>query len=125
MTRRQRLTPSERAAIYEQQDGKCSCGCGQPLAGRRLEEDHTQPYWLTKVAKPDALIIYECHLIKSRYDGRRADKDKRMRRVFNSQWHGTNTHKGKLKSRAGGWPKRKMAHPTLKRKFDGTVARRQ
>ena len=46
MTKRRRLTKAEFKEVWERQDGLCSCGCGEPLEGNDLEEEHTIPLWL-------------------------------------------------------------------------------
>ena len=124
MSGRQRLTPLERSAIYERQGGKCIC-CGDPLTDGLVEEEHTIALCLGGDPKPDALMLKRCHRPKTRADLARLAKLRRLAGKTRCQWHGTHRGKGELKSRAGGWPKRPMSDLRFRRKFDGSVVRRQ
>lgn len=118
MTPRQHLTPKERAALYEAQNGLCSCGCGDPLKGGLYHEEHTIALCLNGQSKPDALMLLDCHKRKTKRDVSRLAKLRRLCGLTKSQWHKTHPGKGKLKGRG-------FADSLFRRKFDGSVVRRQ
>jgi hypothetical protein len=55
--KRARLTKAARAAMWQAQDGKCGCGCGESMEGHDLIEEHTHAFGLGGTSKPDALWI--------------------------------------------------------------------
>lgn len=67
MTARRRLSQTQKAEIIARQDGLCSCGCGTPLAGGKVEFDHTKPLWAGGEDHPDNItaMLAACHLKKS------------------------------------------------------------
>lgn len=75
------LTPAEKTALVEKQNGLCSW-CDQPLGlGGPTEFDHTIPVALGNDKKPDCAMHAACHLIKTaRFDAKRIAKAKRQQR---------------------------------------------
>lgn len=96
---RQRLTLAERKAVEKAQLGLCACGCSDPLDSGPIEEEHSIPIWLDGDPKPDALMLVECHKIKTAREAGRRAKVKRITGQTRSQWTGTNRHKGRLGER--------------------------
>ena len=73
MTRRGYLTKTEWAAMLERQGGKCACGCGRTPDDGRFEADHSTPNtW--EAGKPDQLLFWRCHRIKTKSDMREIEK---------------------------------------------------
>ena len=101
MTRRQRLTPRERKAMYRAQDGKCACGeCGGlSLDSGPVHEEHSWAICLGGPAKPDRLVLAICHKAKTADDKRRKAKLDRFTGKTRSQWTKTNRHRGRLGER--------------------------
>jgi len=75
--KRASLTPKERAAMLQAQNGLCGCCCGRELGARFIAE-HGLPVALGNLSKPDHLRREDCASEKTREDVRQIAKAKRQ-----------------------------------------------
>ena len=98
--------------MIEAQDGKCGCGCGQPVTMENGHGEHGLPVGLGNTGKPDSVWRADCHVGKSNTDRammKKADDQRRYHETGRSR----KDKARKIRSRSfTGW-----------RLFDGTVKR--
>jgi hypothetical protein len=82
VTPRRKLTPAQRAELWRRQEGKCGCGCGEPLTGdTRIDQDeHENCRW---VSGDDSLanrrlMLKHHHAVKTKTDRKIIAKVKRQ-----------------------------------------------
>ncbi len=98
MTRRGYLTKTEWAAMLERQGGKCACGCGRTPDDGRFEADHSTPNtW--EAGKPDQLLFWRCHRIKTKSDMREIARTNRLNGKTLSQYEKRKRFGPAMKSR--------------------------
>jgi hypothetical protein len=98
MTRRGYLTKTEWAAMLERQGGKCACGCGRTPDDGRFEADHSTPNtW--EAGKPDQLLHWRCHRIKTKSDMREIARTNRLNGKSLSQYEKRKRFGPAMKSR--------------------------
>jgi len=116
MTKRRRLTPSQRAAIIERQGGLCALS-GEPLEGRKVEYDHERPLSMGGEDTLDNLraVTAEAHLAKTCGDLARLAKAKRCERFM---------AEGRHRKRRGRPLQSRGFDKSLRKRMDGTVERR-
>ena len=78
MTHRQCLNKFEFAVIFHRLDGKCGCGCGEPLVEGEIDAEHSIPVALNGKAKPDSLWRRQCHKAKTKGDVKNIAKVNRI-----------------------------------------------
>lgn len=83
--RRGYLTQRQWADMLERQGGVCACGCGATPADGRFEADHSTPNALVS-GKPDQLLFWRCHRIKTKRDVREIARAKRLSGEHLSQY---------------------------------------
>ncbi|NIA67794.1 hypothetical protein HBA54_04250 [Pelagibius litoralis] len=65
MTKRASLTPKQREAMYEAQDGFCGCGCKRAIYPDWCVAEHEWPVALGNTGKPDGLWHPHCASVKT------------------------------------------------------------
>ncbi len=76
-SRREYLNRSQWDAKLAEQGGKCACGCGMTPADGRFEADHSNPSALAG-GKPDQLLFWKCHRLKTKRDVKDIARAKRL-----------------------------------------------
>lgn len=82
MIKRRKFPPSVYAEIIERQEGKCACGCGEPLGTdvSQIHFDHWIPLWNDGPDTPENLRALKVrhHLAKTRKEAKARAKVKRI-----------------------------------------------
>jgi 5-methylcytosine-specific restriction endonuclease McrA len=109
---RRALTPREKSAMVERQNGLCTL-CGEPFGTERVEFEHVIPVALGNDQKPTEAVHRSCHRMKTRVDRKRIAKAFRLHKTFVL---GEKKHKRKIESRGfdRAW-RRKMNGQTVPR----------
>lgn len=97
---RKYCTPKEKREIARDQNLKCACGCGEPIAEERdgviiilkgTEWDHSTVNKF-KPGKPDQALTKACHAKKTAKDKGKIAKVNRILGVTQSQWADNRKH---------------------------------
>lgn len=83
--RRGYLTGREWNALLDAQGGMCACGCEATPADGRFEADHSHPNAFAP-GKPDQLLFWKCHRLKTKRDVRDIARAKRLSGETPSQY---------------------------------------
>ena len=98
MSRRGYLTKTEWSAMLARQGGACACGCGKTPEDGRFEADHSTPNtW--EAGKPDQLLFWRCHRIKTKNDMREIARTNRLNGKSLSQYEKRKRFGPAIKSR--------------------------
>lgn len=118
---RKYCTPKEKREIARDQNLKCACGCGEPIAEERdgviiilkgTEWDHSTVNKF-KPGKPDQALTKACHARKTAKDKGKIAKVNRILGVTQSQWADNRKHHRPINGRRV-WPKRSLnSNPTI------------
>lgn len=123
MTPRRKLTPAQRAVLWNRQNGKCACGCDEPLTGKTSidEDEHEIARWISgdDSLANRRLMLKGHHAKKTAEDQRIIAKIKRQIAKAAGTWRSNRKKiRGRTKIESRGFDK------TLRKKLDGTVERR-
>jgi hypothetical protein len=122
---RKRLTPKERATMWQRQGGKCACPCGELLS--KEEGTVGEHFWfvcLGNSEKPDALYRKPCALKKT--NGPRGDLTvaSRVKRYAEGRTQADKRKERGPKLRSNSKLQGRGFDKSLSRKFSGEVIRR-
>ena len=116
MTTRRTLTPAMKTRIWEREKGACYL-CGEPiLPCHRVEYEH--PHAIGLGGPDEESEIRLAHTVPCHRDKTRRDRWKMAKADRQGKFH-----RGE-KPRKYNWPSRPLTDPNWKRRFDGTVVRR-
>ncbi len=111
---------------------KCSCGCGVWAPLSEIDFDHVKEHvsgGLTAIKNGAPLRRKPCHAAKSAEMAAVTGKVRRVKRKLTVTLGlrgdpSTSPDDADDRRRRRAWPQRRMSHPTLRRRFDGTVEQR-